>query len=110
MSRLFRVRVQRMLDNEPELVKELLDKGDFEELERLVDNQTYQAHLYEKKLLERGWSQPEAQEESVRAVLAPAREWGEEAPQPLSDQDQARVWKGLDRLEEIEEQRSSRRE
>lgn len=28
----------------------------------------------------------------------------------MSDQDQDRVWKGLDRLEEIEEQRSSRRE
>ncbi len=45
--RLFRVRVQWMLDNEPELVKELLKKGDLTELERLVNNQMYQAHLYE---------------------------------------------------------------
>jgi len=80
MNHLFRVRVQWMLDNEPGLVKELLEKGNLGELEMLVNNQIYQAHQYQEKLVREGLSQPEAQDESVRTVLAPAREWREEPP------------------------------
>ena len=97
-----------MLDNEPELVQELLEKGNLSELERLVDNQMYQAHLYEKKLQGRGLSKPEAQDESVRAVLAPAREWDQNPPVPLSDKTRTGCGRALDRMEEIEERRSGR--
>jgi len=108
MRRLFKVRVLWMMDNEPGVVKELLEKGDLGELERQVDNKIYYAHQYKTRLqkADPGLSDPEAEDESVRAILAPAREWGqEEPPNPLSDQDRNRVLNRLEDRAELQDKR-----
>lgn len=108
MRRLFKVRVLWMMDNQPGVVKELLEKGDLGELERQVDNKIYQAHQYKTRLqkADQGLSDPEAEDEAVRAVLAPAREWGQNPPiHPLSDQDRERVLKRLEDRADLQEKR-----
>ena len=117
MHRLFRTRLLWMFDNQPQAVKDLLDRRDLAELENQITNKMFQAHQFQKQLEKQGdqgqpISQVEAEDESVRAILAPAREFdqgGQEETNPLSEKDQDLVIKLLEEREEQEEREEERR-
>jgi hypothetical protein len=91
LDALSRARLKWMFDNEPERVKELMDKKRLPELERSLDGVVIPAMRLKNSLMERGMSNPEA-EQAALEFLIPTNgpEFGDDPPTPLSLEDQKR--------------------
>lgn len=98
---LSKARLQWMFDNEPEYVKELLDKKQLPKLERSILDAVIPAINLENQLRAKGKSFPEAREAALEALIPKdGPEFSDDPPKPLSLKDQRKV---LDILEQREE-------
>ena len=97
-----RARLQWMFDNQPEWVKELLDKGKLEVLDQSILNSVITAINMENKLQEKGMNYAQAHDFAVESLTPADGPYftDPQPPPPLSQEDQARVRAALEAREE----------
>ena len=93
-----RARLQWMFDNQPEWVKELLDKGKLEVLDQSILNSVITAINMENKLQEKGMNYAQAHDFAVDSLTPADGPYftDPQPPPPLSQEDQARVRAALE--------------
>jgi hypothetical protein len=65
LDALSRARLNWMFDNQPDIVKELLDKKRLAELERLLDGVVIPAMQLKNQLMKKGMSNEEAEQQAL---------------------------------------------
>ena len=92
-----------MFDNEPEYVKEFLDSNRIGELDQILINQLASALRFIDIVMKSGRSRYEAEDIAIEVLLAPAdgRAFSDNPPEPLSLDDQEKVYRKLERRQEI---------
>jgi hypothetical protein len=69
LDALSRARLNWMFDNEPDIVKELLDKKRLAELERSLNGVVIPAMELKNKLMEKGMSNEEAEQKALEFLI-----------------------------------------
>ena len=102
MDRLTRVRLNWLMDNEPERILELYHNGRMLDLEDQVSRDLQQADQYIKEAVKKGMSEPQAEDRAVELLLAPADgpEFNDNPPRPVPQPTRQEI---IDRLEALEE-------
>jgi hypothetical protein len=95
--------LQWMFDNQPEYVKEFLDQDRIGELDQILINQLASALRFIDILMKSGRSRYEAEDIAIEVLLAPAdgRAFSDNPPEPLSLDDQEKIYRKLERRQEI---------
>jgi hypothetical protein len=98
---LTRARLKWMFDNQPDVVKELLDKKRLPELEKSLDRVVIPAMKLKNDLLARGMCEPDAELQALEFLIpSNGPEFSDDPPTPLSLEDQIKVTNLLDDREE----------
>jgi hypothetical protein len=94
--------LQWMLDNQPEYVKEFLDQNRIGELDQVLLQSVGPAWKFYHRRVAEGMSHAEAMDLAVEALIPKdGPEFSDHPPEPLSLDDQEKVYRKLERRQEI---------